>query len=261
MSLGRHDPPHPGPGPQVVEADAVVVGHAEHDVADIGAHRLAQVRHGVHETQLGGQEGVGGVLDGLGRGRVGDDAAAPGSTRTTRPPGPPRPGRRHPPRSGRDAGASWMAVPSRRNSGLDTTATSGRSRSRSTRSVEPTGTVDLLTTTAPCSRCGRDLDGHGLEEAHVGGAVGALGGGDAQEDEVGARARPRWPRARTCSRPESSPPIEDVAEALLDDGGLAARQLLHLGRVRLATGHLVPEMGEDDRRGEPDVPGPDHRRR
>ncbi len=44
---------------------------------------------------------------------------------------------------------SCTAVPSRRNSGFDTTNTSLRWRTRSTAMVEPTGTVDLLTTTAP----------------------------------------------------------------------------------------------------------------
>ena len=41
-----------------------------------------------------------------------------------------------------------MAEPSRRNSGLDTTAMSLRPSARSTTRVEPTGTVDLFTTTA-----------------------------------------------------------------------------------------------------------------
>ncbi len=44
---------------------------------------------------------------------------------------------------------SLTAVPSRRNSGFDTTETSSRCSTFSTAIVEPTGTVDLLTTTAP----------------------------------------------------------------------------------------------------------------
>ena len=44
---------------------------------------------------------------------------------------------------------SCTAVPSRKNSGLDTTVTSPRPVTRSTTSVEPTGTVDLLITMAP----------------------------------------------------------------------------------------------------------------
>ena len=49
---------------------------------------------------------------------------------------------------------SGTAVPSRRNSGLDTTWTSVRPSTRSTTSVEPTGTVDLLTMTVPGARWG-----------------------------------------------------------------------------------------------------------
>jgi hypothetical protein len=49
---------------------------------------------------------------------------------------------------------SWTAEPSRRNSGLLTTITSSRPSTRSTTRVEPTGTVDLLTTTASAGRTG-----------------------------------------------------------------------------------------------------------
>ena len=49
---------------------------------------------------------------------------------------------------------SRTAVPSRKNSGLETTRMSGRPMTCSTRVAEPTGTVDLLTTMAPCSRWG-----------------------------------------------------------------------------------------------------------
>ncbi len=49
---------------------------------------------------------------------------------------------------------SWTAEPSRRNSGLDTTKMSLRPRAFSTTRVDPTGTVDLLITTASDSRWG-----------------------------------------------------------------------------------------------------------
>ena len=49
---------------------------------------------------------------------------------------------------------SVTALPSRRNSGLDTTETSERPSARSTTRVEPTGTVDLLITTALAGRTG-----------------------------------------------------------------------------------------------------------
>jgi hypothetical protein len=49
---------------------------------------------------------------------------------------------------------SWTAEPSRRNSGFDTTTTSSRPSTRSTTRVDPTGTVDLLTTTASAGSTG-----------------------------------------------------------------------------------------------------------
>ena len=53
-------------------ADPAVVAHAQHHVVDVGADDLAEVGDGVDERELHGQEGVRRVLDGLGRGRVGD---------------------------------------------------------------------------------------------------------------------------------------------------------------------------------------------
>lgn len=49
---------------------------------------------------------------------------------------------------------SCSADPSRRNSGLDATATSARSSQWPTRREVPTGTVDFTTTTDPESRYG-----------------------------------------------------------------------------------------------------------
>ena len=73
VSFGRQLPPEPGTRLQELVADALVVAHAQHDVLDVGAHGLAHGGDGVDEADLRGEEGVGGVLDGLGRRRVGDD--------------------------------------------------------------------------------------------------------------------------------------------------------------------------------------------
>ena len=84
-----------------------------------------------------------------------------------------------------------MAEPSRRNSGFDTTATSLRPSARSTTRVEPTGTVDLLTTTASLGQERADLAGGVLDVGQVGRAVGALRRGHAEVGElaVGDRVR------------------------------------------------------------------------
>ena len=155
--------------------------------------------------------------------------------------------------------ASWMAVPSRRNSGFDTTATSGRSRSCSTSRVEPTGTVDLLTTTAPCSRWGAISTATASRKLTSAAPSAPWGVGTHRNTNSAPRTASVAPvHEREPARVE--PVAQDVAEAVLDDGGLAARQLLHLGGVRLAAHHLVPEMGQDDGGGQPDVAGTDHRR-
>ena len=81
-------------------ADAAVVAHAEGDVLDVGADRLAHGGDGVDEGDLRGEERVGGVLDRLGRRRVGDDHRR----------GDPEVQRRHPHGGGLVLGADHDAV-------------------------------------------------------------------------------------------------------------------------------------------------------
>ena len=61
------------PGLEELLADALVVADAEDHRVDVGADGLADGGDGVDEADLGGQERVARVLDGFGRGRVGDD--------------------------------------------------------------------------------------------------------------------------------------------------------------------------------------------
>jgi len=140
-------------GLEVFEADAAVVAEAEDHIPHVGTHRFAQAGDGVHEAQLGRQEGVGGVLDRLRGGRVGDEQRCLGAGEQLSHPGGRRlvVGANHV-RSG--CRLSGTAVPSLRNSGFDTTLTSVRPSTRSTTRVEPTGTVDLLTITVPGARWG-----------------------------------------------------------------------------------------------------------
>ena len=57
---------------QELRADAPVEAHPLGDVVDVGAHQLAEPRDLVDEGDLHREEAVGGVLDELGRGDVGD---------------------------------------------------------------------------------------------------------------------------------------------------------------------------------------------
>ncbi len=71
--LGEAGSAPAGAGFEEAAADAGVIAHAQHDVVDVGADLFAEVGHLVDEGQLGGQEGVGGVLDEFGRDGVADD--------------------------------------------------------------------------------------------------------------------------------------------------------------------------------------------
>ena len=72
MSLGKHEPPQPGPGLQELVPDAAVVAHAEQHIVHVGAHCFANRGDGIYKRQLRRKKGVAGVLDRLGRSRVGD---------------------------------------------------------------------------------------------------------------------------------------------------------------------------------------------
>src|SRR5580693_8309075 len=78
---------------------------------------------------------------------------------------------------------SRTAVPSRRNSGLDTTGTSFRPSARCTARTDPMGTVDLLITIAPALIRGPISPATPQDIGHVGGSISTLGRGEAQEDE------------------------------------------------------------------------------
>ena len=141
---------------------------------------------------------------------------------------------------------SWTAVPSRRNSGLDTTDTSGRRSTRSTTLVEPTGTVDLLTTTAPSLEVVADLGRRRLEVAQVGRAVDALGRGHAEVDELGVGHR--GDGAEHEVQPARAQPVGDeVLETGLDDRDLAAVQSLDLLGDDVGTDDVVTRDGRNTR--------------
>ena len=73
-------------------------------------------------------------------------------------------------------------------------------------------------------------------------------------------APPRWRRARTRAGPSRARRRRMSPRPSSTMVGSPRDSCCDLGRVRLAADHLVPEVGEDDRGGEPDVAGADHRR-
>ena len=62
-----------GAGPEELEADALVEPKTKDQISDIGTYGFAQGGHGVDEADLGGQEGIRGVLDGLSSRGISDD--------------------------------------------------------------------------------------------------------------------------------------------------------------------------------------------
>ena len=76
-SLGKHEPPKPGPAFRNLRADAVVEADAARNLLHVGAGPLAQVRHLVDEGDLGRQEGIGRILDELGRAPAGEQQRRP----------------------------------------------------------------------------------------------------------------------------------------------------------------------------------------
>ena len=210
--------------------------------APTASHRLATA---LTKRQLGGQEGVGGVLDGLGRGRVGDDERAPGWRRTGRPPGPPRPGRRPPPRSGRGAAQSWTAVPSRRNSGFETTGTSGpveQPLDQEGRSRPGPSTCSPPRPRGPGGDRSRRPPPRGRSRRPTRRPPGGWGRRGRRSRR---RPRPLGAPSTKRSRPEAEPLAQQLVQAVLHDGGLPAREPGHLGLVELAAADLVARGGPD----------------
>ena len=134
-------------------SDALVGADALDHVVHVGADRFAQRGHGVDERDLHRQEPVGGVLDRLRRSRVGEqDLGVEVAIE-----------RRHTLGGGRVVAPDHDAIgmeevvdgrPLAEELGIGHDGHVGRRSTRSTTRVEPTGTVDLLTTTAPGRRTG-----------------------------------------------------------------------------------------------------------
>ncbi len=227
----------------------------EHDVVDVGAHGLADRGDGVDEADLGGEEGVGGVLDGLCRRGVGDDE---------------RRGHRHVQRLDPD-GRRLVVGPDDDPVGVQEVV-DGRAL------AEELGVrhhVDVAAPQRPFDHPGRadrhgrlvdhdrigfevgsDLVGGGLDVAEVGRTVVALWGRNAQVDELAPR-RSVGVRGREPQQPGIDRIGHDLLEAVLENRHPARLELTDPGGVDVGAHHLVPELGETCARREADVAGAD----
>ena len=153
------------------------------------------------------------------------------------------------PRCGRGAGCRGRPCPRGGTPDWRPPRTSGRPRTCSTTRVEPTGTVDLLTTTAPCSRWRPDL----LRPRPRGSERSADPSSPWGWARRGRRTRhpppPRWRRPRTAAGPSRLPLAHQLVETVLHDGHLAPRQ------------HGAPWPGRSRRRSPGGRGGPGRRGR
>ena len=158
---------------------------------------------------------------------------------------------------------SRIAAPSRRNSGLEATATSAvglASRMmRSTSSPVPTGTVDLVTTTVKPRQRGGDLARGGMDIAQVGMAVAApRRRADRDEHGVGLGAPAPARSVVKSSRPGLDVGGDQLVEARLVDRDLAALQRRDLAGVLVDAGDVVAEIGKAGAGHKADIAGADH---
>ncbi len=124
---------------------------------------------------------------------------------------------------------SWMAEPSRRNSGLEQTANSpsGRAarRRRSISRLVPTGTVDFVTIDREALQVRRDLLDRGIDVGQVGVAVAAAHRrADGEQDDVGLLGG----RPEIVGEDEAAGlhvALDEIVEARLVDRRLAVLEL------------------------------------
>ena len=157
---------------------------------------------------------------------------------------------------------SCTAWPSRRNSGFDATETPSvgapdSDSTRCTKRVEPTGTVDLLITTAPGRSTGAISRRDRFDERHVRRTVLAERRRDAQEDELGVVRRGRGAnhelQAAACEAG-----LDELGQAVLEDRDLPLAEAGDAIGVDVSAGHVVTEVRQARGCRESDVAGTHH---
>ena len=124
--------------------------------------------------------------------------------------------------------------------------------SSATARAVPTGTVDLLTTTAPGHRCGAISATASSDVRQVGGSVVALWRRKTEEHELGVAygldvvGPEREPRRREIGAHELGQPV-------LDDRNMPGTQVLDAVSQAIGAVHRVPEVSQARGRGQADV--------
>ena len=134
------------------------------------------------------------------------------------------------------------------------------SRTRvSTRLPEPTGTVDLLTTTRKRepSMAAPMLLGGGFQIGQVGFAVGQRRRSDRDEDDV-ARAHGAGQFRGEIDAAARGGQRQHLLQMRLVDGRFAALQAGDFGRVGIHASHVVSQVGKTRARDRADISGSDY---
>ncbi len=264
---GGHQGPHvlgeagaavAGPGAQVVRADPRVQRQGREHVGHIGAHRLGEMGHGVHEGEPGGQVGVGGVLGEFGGGRPGEQHRGPegGVQLPHQGRGPGIVGAHHHPIGlenvlNRPPLLQELRVDHQRGRAAQVP------QRRSQANGRPRGHRRL-----DHQRGGRDHGrGHrpqgGEHEGEVDLPARAFGGGDRHEHRL--RPRHRVEVVAVEGQPAGGHPGgHQFGQAGLGDGDLAGLESGQPHWVGLPHSHRVPGVGEAGGGGEAHVAGAQH---
>ena len=152
---------------------------------------------------------------------------------------------------------SSIAAPSRRNSGLETTAKSASGRAsrmmRSTSSPVPTGTVDFVTTTVKPLSAGGDVARGLIDIGEIGVAVAAPGR-RSDGDEDGLRLAHALGEIGREGEPFLAHVVGDeIGEPRLENRHLAGLQRLDFLDVGVDADDIMPEVGEARAGHQPDI--------
>ena len=244
-----------GTGTEELPPDPRVVAHAEHHVVHVGAHGLAHRGDGVDEGELGGQEGVGGVLDDLGRRRIRHDQGR-GDAEVEAGHADRRGlvvGTDHDP-PGVEEVVDRGALPE--ELGVRDDEDVGPAQGPLDDPGRPDGHGRLVDDDRLRGQERADLGRHGLDEAEVRGAVRGLRCRHAQVHELDAGDG--GGRSHDEAQAAVAEAVHDeLLQALLDDRHVRLGEARHPLGVDVAAHHLVAEVGEAGRRGQTDVAGTD----
>ena len=129
---------------------------------------------------------------------------------------------------------------------------------RSISSPVPTGTVDLVTTTAVAGQQRRDLPHRTVDEAQIGVTVAAARRrADGDEHHVGfAECRSRL--AANCEPPLPHVGFDELGEARLENRNFAAIERRDPPGILVDAGHVVTEIGKAGAGNKADIAGADH---